>query len=115
MSGACSSTAMAMVSVFVVVRGVVVAVMMMIMVMVVVVVVMFVVAVAVRALVRAPGGVARDLADHRGDVALQLLETRVLLARALVHVEPAIHLDLQAVPARGRVRERADELHALVR
>src|SRR5258706_2757021 len=125
MSGAFNSTAMAVmggsvaVVVIVIMRGTVGMVIAMAVVMVMIVVV--VMAMAVMVMIRgaqmgaALRGIPRDHRQHAFDVDAQLLEARRLHARALVHVEPAVHLDLQAVPLRSRIRECAHQLHALVR
>src|SRR5260221_589518 len=112
----CSSTAMAM-SVFVLVVVVVVVVLMIeaVMVMAMVMLVIVVVMVAVGTLVRPLGAVRGHPGNERGDVALERRESRGLQARAFIHVELAVHLDLQAVAARLRIRECAHQLDALVR
>ena len=104
---------LAVVVVVVVLMIVIVAVMVMAMVMLVIVVVM--VAVLVGALVRPLGAVRGNPGNERSDVALERRESRRLQARALIHVELAVHLYLQAVAARLRIRERAHQLDALVR
>src|SRR5207248_7613632 len=83
--------------------------------MVVMVMVVVIVVVIVAARVRAPGRVCGEPRDEALEVRAQPIESRGFLARALVHVEPAVHLELQAVaPGRG-IGERAHELHAFVR
>jgi hypothetical protein len=60
--------------------------------------------VAALAMVRAAlPGVCRDRLHQALQVRLELGEPRRFLARALVHVQPAVHLDLKAVAARLRV------------
>src|SRR5436190_12295318 len=118
MSGACSSTAMAM-SVFVLVVVVVVSVVMLVVAVMVVAVVMLaimmmMVAVLVGALVRPLRGIRGNPGNEPGDVALERRESRRLQARALIQVEPSVHLDLQAVAARLRIRECAHQLDALI-
>src|SRR5687767_7776420 len=108
MSGAASSMAMGMGSVLVCVVVVGMAVAMGVIMPVVVVVVVgvsVVVAVSmvmpmgmVMAQVRAAlGGIGGDALQQRREVSLQAVEPGVALARLLVHVEAAVHLDLQAV------------------
>src|ERR1700693_5732642 len=69
---------------------------------------------AVAAGVRAVRGVLRDFLQQAIDVAPETAEAGRFLARALVHVEAAVNLRLQAVAPVLRIRKGPDELHALV-
>src|SRR5438128_1050826 len=60
------------------------------------------------------GGVGRDGLQQPVDVGLHVREPLRLLARALVHVEAPVHLDLQAVAVARRIGKGAHQLHALV-
>ena len=75
---------------------------MMVMAVTVIVVVMRGVGAQVRA---ALAGVARHGLEHEPDVRFQFLESGRLLSGALIHVELAIHLNLQAVALRRGVGE----------
>src|SRR5258706_9680792 len=68
-----------------------------------------------RAKVRATlGGVGRRGLDQAIEIAPQGVESGGFVPRALVHVELAVHLDLQAVSVRGRIGKRPHQLHSLV-
>ena len=87
----------------------------MVVVMAMIVIAAVVVVVARGAAMRAAlGRVVADRLHQALDVPRQAREAGRLLSRALVQVEPAVQLDLQAVASVGRIGERAHELDALV-
>src|SRR5260221_13632966 len=60
------------------------------------------------------GRVGGSRLDEGVQVAPQRVESGGFLPRALVHIELAVHFDLQAVAVRGRVGKRPYQLHTPV-